>query len=232
MRCPTCQARNTDTADWCSQCYAPLKTEPEPPPPDREPAEGVHPPPAAGATAGAGTEATTLAGGGRFRRTDDGLDWRCDVCDGWNPIEITTCTVCGAPFAEALAPTSGGPQREVSESTVTVSSAAVPGLGHILLGRTVTGWSRLVTWALWFIGGLWLLLEAQSVGGSVLPAIPLLLGTVVIWVASPIDALAAHRGSTDELLRPRVFLWLVVAVTGTLMLAFLAAATSLPGALG
>lgn len=204
-----------------------MPTEPEPPPRPARPT-AVPPPRDVEGDAGGSPVPREHTRDERFRRTEEGLDWRCDVCQQWNPIEVTSCTVCGSAFGRSLSPASDA-NHEVPETTVMVASSAAPGLGHILLGKRIAGWSRLVTWGLWFVGGLWLLLEARSVGGSVLPAIPLLLGAVIIWVSSPIDALTARRGSSDEILRPRVFLWLVVAVLGTLMLAFLAAATALGG---
>ncbi|MDX1657547.1 MAG: hypothetical protein R3343_01890 [Nitriliruptorales bacterium] len=243
MRCPTCNARNTDSAEWCSQCFAPLKTEPEPPPPaDEQVATATQSPSQlepATSTEQAGDAAAApdvssgplLAGEGRFRHTDEGLDWRCQTCDTWNPIEVTTCTVCGKAFGQDLAD-EPDVNQDVSETTALVASAAAPGLGHILLGRSASGLARSATWLLWLVGGLWLLFEARSAGSSPVPALPLLAGALVIWVASPVDAVLLRRGEDRELLSPRVFLWLVVGVIAALLVTFLAATMTLPDAGG
>lgn len=242
MRCPACGARNPESAEWCTQCFAPLRTEPEPALPETlrpDTSQPGTPRPEASSAAphgppspsGPSVEEPVDTADGRFRRTDEGLDWRCQVCGEWNPIERSTCHICGAGFGRGLEEPDDG-LRDVSESTVLVASAAVPGLGHILMGRPTTGAARLATWLLWLVGGLWLMFEARGAGGSVVPSLPLLLGAVVIWVLSPVDAVLALRGSDQELLRPRVFLWLVVGVIALLLMTFLASAVTLPDTLG
>lgn len=246
MRCPACGARNPDTAEWCSQCYTTLTEpepapdpapgpgpEPDPPPPDAS-RSGAVPSPARGAattgTAGAGA---TAGGGGvvgtseRFRQTDEGIDWRCEVCDSWSPIERTTCATCGAAFARAVDAAGPEPSELVSENAALVASIAMPGLGHYLMGRRGQGVARMGVFLTWFVGGLVLLASALGAGASILPAVPLLAGAVIVWLASVADALTLHRGRGQELLRPRVLLWLTVVVIGATMLSFAAAAMSL-----
>lgn len=253
MRCPACGARNPETAAWCSQCFTTLgepgtapehaeESDPAPAPsaateaptgaarPDGATTTAQQPSTdAAGATTAVG-RADTAGGDHRFRTTDEGIDWRCEVCDGWSPIERTTCATCGAPFARAV--DAGGPEPSelLSENGALVASIALPGLGHYLMGRRGQGVARAAVFLTWFVGGLVLLASALGASASILPAVPLLAGALVVWLASVADALTVHRGRGQELLRPRVLLWLTVVVIGATMLSFAAAALSLGAA--
>lgn len=239
MRCPACQAHNPDSAEWCTQCYGSLRA-PEPAPPAAAPAttpataSPADPPATASPATGPGpAEDTSPASGdpsavgyvsedGRFRRTEEGLDWRCHVCDAWNPIERTTCSTCSAPFA---AETTSGPEpgELVDESVALLAAALLPGLGHILMKRTGVGIARALLYVTWLVGGLLLLFSAARAGQSALPSAPLLLGAVALWAATLLDTITLHRGTGQELLQPRVLLWLTVGVMGATMLAFAAA---------
>lgn len=227
MRCPACGARNPEQAEWCGQCYTPLREEPAPIPPEDAPAAPEPPtgpgrPPAPPAA----RPGHVTASDPRFRRTEEGLDWRCARCGSWSPIERQTCAACDAPFAATMETDGDGPgRRELSESAATVATGALPGLGHILLGATLDGAARVTTYLLWLVGGVVMLTEALGTGGPVLPAVPLLLGAAVVWVASLVDVVNLARGSTRQVLGPRTLLWLVVVVIGTLMLSFLASAS-------
>lgn len=253
MRCPACGARNPETAAWCSQCFATLGEPGTAPEPAEEPGPALAPSADTGAPTGAtgpregatsaqqrstGSVGATTAvdrggavgGDHRFRTTDEGIDWRCEVCDGWSPIERTTCATCGAPFARAV--DAGGPEPSelLSENAALVASVALPGLGHYLMGRRGQGVARAAVFLTWFVGGLVLLASALGASASILPAVPLLAGALVVWLASVADALTVHRGRGQELLRPRVLLWLTVVVIGATMLSFAAAALSLGAA--
>lgn len=240
MRCPACQARNPETADWCSQCYASLRPpEPPPPPPasappaspERAPEPATVPSPAGGEATPDGRERAVsdpdavgyVSRDGRFRRTEEGLDWRCPVCDEWSPIERTTCVTCGAPFA---ADTDRGPEpgERMTETGALLASAALPGLGHILMGRAGGGTARAILYVTWLIGGLLLVGAAARAAQPILPAIPLLLGALIVWSATLLDAVNLHRGRPQELLKPRTLLWLTVGVMGATMFSFAGAA--------
>jgi hypothetical protein len=231
--CPACGARNSATADWCSLCYTPLRT--EPPVAEAPVAEAPVPEPSAAAPrAGrpsvaepASDGARTTSSDGRFRRTDEGLDWRCAACETWNPIERQSCSSCRAPFTRTIAPEVGQPPApEVSESAVVGASLVLPGAGHLLLGRTGAGALRMILYVTWLVGGILLLRAAAGSGQPVLPAVPLLIGALIVLVASVVEAQRGATGDDTVLLQPRVTLWLVVAVLGALMLSFLAATLS------
>ncbi len=160
-----------------------------------------------------------VAGGGRFRRIGDELEWRCGVCEHWNPVGSNHCSVCGTPFGRTLGVESETPVRYVDQATLVVVSAVLPGVGHVLLGRTVMGVVRALTFLAWLIGGWLLARSAAAAGQSILPAVPLFLGALAVWASSIYDALAASTGR-QELLTPRAFFWLVVVVVGLLVIGF------------
>jgi hypothetical protein len=200
VRCPSCGARNADSAAWCTQCYEPVTT----------PADDARPAPAA---------AAETAGDGRFRSGEDGLEWACGVCASWNDLELTACATCGAPFGQVVGAGSDD-LVERDASTVLLLSAVLPGAGHIALGRTVDGLVRAAMYLLWVAGALVLLRGAIGTPAPALPAAPLGIGALALWLLSARDAVALAEGSRDQLLTPRVFLWLVVGVIGALIAAF------------
>lgn len=214
MRCPACGARNPDRAAWCSQCFRTLGEE------ESEPTSATaSPPPSVPRSTVAAEE------DGRFRSTEEGVDWRCASCDAWNPIEVSRCTVCGTGFRQALrADEEARPSRDVPVERVLAATVVLPGSGHLLLGRTATGLGRAVLYVVWAVGGVVLLRAAGASGQSALPAVPLLLGALVLLVTSVVDALALQRRDDQELLTPRVLLWLTVGVIGLTMLTLLASA--------
>jgi len=235
---------NRDNAAWCTQCYLDLRPAPAPEPvaapaPERTDAAAAElaalsrgwrqPETAPVADAPDTTAVETIEAEtdvGRFRQTGDELEWNCGQCGEWNPVGATACSVCGTPFGRGV-PEPVVPPR-VSDTTALIASAAVPGLGHMLLGRTGNGVARALTYLLWLIGGIVLIREATLYNRPILPGIPLVLGALVVWVTSAIDAMNLARGGTTELLRPRVFFWLMLGVIGLLMITFIATAARLP----
>lgn len=228
MRCPECAARNPADAEWCSQCYRPLREIDEESPEQTDDVArdaGTEP----DATDGAATEdAAGLDGGDtvlktvvreRFRSTGEGFEWRCPTCESWVVLERSTCHVCGASFRLSPEDEEEIPQRD--PGTVLVASAALPGAGHIMLGRRGDGILRAATYVAW-IGGAWLLIRAgRGTDVPILPAISLLLGAFAIWVVSAVDVVRLAQGDRTQVLTPRVYLWLVVGVVGLLVFGFL-----------
>lgn len=237
MRCPSCAARNADGAAWCTQCYAVL--DPAAPPeetPERPPASeavereetpstpdplGDVPSPGAAQGRRAGTDGTRPATGPRapVRAGEAGLEWRCATCETWNDMDVEECEACGANFSALLA---DDQQATVPRDpqVVLAASLVLPGSGHVMLGRVADGVVR---------GGLFIACVAGAAailgaGGS-LPAVPLVLGALVIWALTAADVVSLSRGGRTQLMAPRVLLWLVVAVVGGLILALLPALT-------
>jgi hypothetical protein len=213
-RCDACGARNPEGAAWCSQCYLSQLT------PRLGPAAQIAestlpvgllplPPPAPGPA-----PATPMAaGGGRFRESSAGLEWACVACDEWNLLDRIECTMCGAHFGRLIA--SATPLRPtVTPGVLVAGSMVMPGLGHLLLGLRGQAFTRMVLGAIWGAGGLSLLLKARSRGQSLLPAIPLLVGWVVLAIVSANDAHVEGGSDGRVVLGSRTLLWLVVGVLG------------------
>lgn len=227
MRCPSCGARNAETADWCTQCYADLRPDPEEPetPPETSSEAGPRSEEERGGPPGAepsdrGEGGSLRTGQERFRTRDGELEWRCAVCGEWNGLGAGACVVCGTAFGRTLAGDEEEPPADVEQGTVVLASGILPGAGHILLGRTAQGATRAAFFLFCLIGGYLLLRSAASSGQSLMPAFPLLAGAAVVWAASIYDALAL-TARQDELLTPRVLVWLIVGVVGLLLVSFI-----------
>lgn len=216
MRCPACGARNSGGAGWCTQCYAPLGDATAPPP--VEVATGPRPDPAP-----EGPASATSASARDVRTVGDEVEWRCARCRDWSPLLAEACRTCGGPRTGFGGPVNRPAAGPTDRGRAVAASVLLPGLGHLLAGRAGTGIARLLLGLSWLVGGVAIAAGADG-GGRALPAIPLLLGAVIVWAASIRDA--AVLGTGDELLRPRVLAGLTVAVVGTLLLAAVAATTA------
>ncbi len=238
MKCPSCGARNTTEADWCTQCYASFAPEAQEPatPSSEVPAaapEGAvaassEPSPPSSDATGQQMSAsapdiaedvsprTTISTAGDIRDVDGHVQWRCPTCQTWVGLEESSCGTCGAVragFGEPANATGGA--VDVPEQTMLGTSVVVPGLGHILAGRTGSGITRLVLFLFWGIGGVWWLLSTQN-GRA--PGLVLVLGALILWGATLVDANAIAKGRPQEPFGVRGLLWTVVGVTGLLML--------------
>lgn len=163
-----------------------------------------------------------------IRDLDGRVEWRCSTCTSWVALEDPICATCGAArvgFGDPVTPSADA--TDVAEQVVLGASAVLPGAGHLLVGRVGSGITRAVLFLLWAAGGLWWIVSTQD-GRS--PGIVLLVGAVVLWAATLVDANAITKGQSVEPFGVRGLLWTVVGVTGLLMLmvAF-AAAGSLGG---
>jgi hypothetical protein len=153
------------------------------------------------------------------RAVEDGFEWCCPTCSSWSELEHPECAVCGTPFR--LHPEEDAEPVERDPNTVLVASAVLPGVGHVLLGRLGDGLVRASTYAACVVGA-WLLIRAASPTGlPLLPAAPLLVGAVALWVMTVVDGQRLAAGRREQLLTTRVYLWLVVGVLGLLVAAFL-----------
>lgn len=212
---------------------------PPPPPPPQPGSEAAPdgllplppPPPGEAAEDGpAGSEPRRLeAGGGRFRETEGGLEWVCDTCQEWNPIERITCTVCATPFGRTLGGEPEPERPDVPAAVLTVASLVLPGTGHWLLGMRGAAVLRALLGLVWGLGGLTLFLQARGSGQSFLPAIPLLLGWAVVAAGSANDAVVEGGGEGQLVLSGRVLLWLTLGVVGGTFAAVLVGVLSAVG---
>lgn len=154
---------------------------------------------------------------GDVRDLDGVVEWRCRACESWVALEMPSCHACGSPRA-------GFGEQPRSEATVAPSehgkvltaAAIFPGVGHLRAGRTGSGATRFALGLLWLIGGIWWVATTAASGSA--PGVVLILGALVLWVASYLDVQAFLAGR-DEPFGVRGLLWSVVGVTALLMIA-------------
>jgi hypothetical protein len=187
------------TAEWCGQCFAPIRRDPVVP--DRPaPSEPARP---AGPTS---PVAVATPGGGALEVAGGTATWDCPVCGGRNPIEAVACEVCRAPFARLFERPEERPA--VDATSAVLWSLAFAGLGHWRAGLRADGVARAVVFA-WTLGTVILILMSRSDAGfgSSLALFCLYAGSAgAIYVLSAIDA---HRVASDlpQLVPSRVLLW-------------------------
>ena len=154
-RCPNCSALVSADADWCGQCFASLRLEPDPTP-------GPVPGPVPGPLPATGPlRADEPRGGpGEERRAT----WTCPACEHPNAIELDACEVCGTTFATLFRQEETRPS--VDPRRAFTSSLLFPGLGHRALGRGADGVARGVLF-LWTFGTAILILFSGVSSGPV-----------------------------------------------------------------
>jgi ribosomal protein L40E len=202
VNCPECSAYNPEQATFCSLCHTNFAAR------AAVELEATLPPDAGPPTPGA----SATAQHGRFRKTDEGFDWRCERCQQWSPLQDATCRVCAEPFQEAFAEQKPQPIPDASDAMVLALTALLPGLGHIATGRTGIGVSRLMLYVVFALGAALLQSQAAQTTASALAVIPLALGALVVWLSTMLDARNVTVGSERTVLPSRAYLWLLVGV--------------------
>ena len=213
-RCPNCGALVAADAEWCGQCYEPLR---------RDPAAG---PVAAGSAASVGVVETP--GGGTLEVTGGKAAWTCPVCNETNTIEATVCHVCGTPFtrlfAEPEAPPTMDPERAA------IWSLVFPGVGHWKLGRRADAVARFILFG-WTFGTLVVLLISRFGKGGLGVVLPLFVlfatSSFAIYALSALDAYRIARGE-DPVVSSRALLWGSAAIV--VLSVLLATLVTLPAA--
>lgn len=213
IRCPDCGAHNPANARWCSQCLRRFEADPPASGPatanprgadvtrsaqdDTDLDAALFPavPPVPWSSGPAVDTGAFLAEGGQIR-------WRCSVCEAINELDVLVCATCGTALAEH-------DRAPVDWDVARRRAVLAPGWGHLAAGRAATAWARLLLSAVWLLGALGLL----ATGGitALAPAAPLLAGVAILWIGgvADVDRLAHGR---EELISPRVLLWVVVGV--------------------
>ena len=208
-RCPDCGGLVAPSAEWCGQCFAPLRpTRPGP---------------------RTGTAAVATPGGGKVEINEGKAAWDCPVCGDRNSIEASVCGTCQTPFARLFEQPEDGPR--VRPRTAALWSLAFAGLGHWKAGQLPDGIARMVLFA-WTLSTVVVVLVSRSGAGfgSSISLFVLYLGAATgIYVLSAIDAYRAADGE-PPLVSSRVLLW----ASAALVLASIALATlvTLPAARG
>jgi TM2 domain-containing membrane protein YozV len=225
--CSACGALAAADAEWCGQCYEPLRREPaggppatvdlvDPAPPGR--AVPRVPMSAALLPGGEPVRSVTSNGNGNGKGHGPATDarpapealakrptWPCAVCETENDLELEQCTRCGAPFSRLFEPDEPG--ERIDSRSAFVRSLIFPGLGQIAVGNPGDGVARIVLF-LWSLGtALLLLLSHGSVSSSLKPTgLLFLLVAVGLYLVSAVDASrVASRGA--PLLSPRGMLY-------------------------
>lgn len=218
IRCAACGAHNPDDARWCGQCLqqfqgggaaASAGTTKESgrsagAEADSDAARFPAVPPVPSASSSGADTGAFLAEGGEVR-------WRCPACEAINELEMLVCTTCGTALADL---DRGSVDWDLAHQRAVLG----PGLGHLVAGRTLAGWARLILSAVWLLGALGLL----ATGGvtALAPATPLLAGVVILWVGGVLDVGRLAHGR-EEVISSRVLLWVVVGVLVGVLLTLL-----------
>lgn len=239
-RCPDCGGLNHVDADWCGQCLKRFSAPPAPEPaPDKnaskpqavgfpseaQPAAQAEPipaasPPTPGKDAPAATQKPQVppeavgSKRGAFEVTDEGITWTCGSCDSKNPIDATTCSVCGAPFARTLKePETAAPARDAN--TTAMISLFMPGAGHAYLGQWGQAIARGVI-SLWVVATAMML--AVNKNSSVVMTGIFALAAVAMWALSAHDSYREARGESQmALIKGRAFLYIVLGLLALLV---------------
>jgi ribosomal protein L40E len=181
-RCPNCSALVSEDADWCGQCFTPLRKEPDP-----------EPEPAAQAVA---------------RERGDAI-WPCPVCGERNPIDLDACRVCGTPFSQLFR--SEERRAEITPRDAFLWSLIFPGVGHAKAGRGADGVARGTLFVLTFGLTLVVVLAGVS-NAALFGVVALLLtSALTLYVGSAFEAYRIAEGGT-AFLSPRALLWATVGV--------------------
>ncbi|MEA2557447.1 MAG: Double zinc ribbon [Actinomycetota bacterium] len=194
VRCTSCGALVTPDAEWCGQCFTPLKSTPV----SREelaatvgikireelPREGTGPVPTSG--------------------PKPHLTWPCPACEHENDIELSLCEVCGTPFA-ALMKADETPVRVEPKEALTWS-LVYPGLGHGKAGRGADGVARGTLFTLsWILLLVVALAGFGSVGQDVMAGF-YLITTLTVYLGSAAEAYRIAQGR-GTLVSSRALLW-------------------------
>lgn len=205
-RCPRCGGLVAADAEWCGQCFAPLRGGPDP---GGAPETATLPAPAGRAVGRLSRRVPEPRPGERpsIRKIDDRLIWDCPACDLENPIENAACTRCGTSFG-ALFQEEGAGRRTLEPGRALGLSLLFPGVGHMALGRAAEGLARAVIF-LWSLASLLVIVFARS-GRSLGPVVGLVAVYVAVsgglYVLTAVDARRAAVGE-DPVIGSRALLY-------------------------
>ncbi|MGH2749057.1 MAG: DUF7577 domain-containing protein [Actinomycetota bacterium] len=233
IRCPSCGAVNRAGADWCGQCLKRFTAPPPPPPPppvqtvpepsaqqERAPETSAPEAPAAQpAPETPGAEQVTRRGA--FTVVGRKVTWTCARCETVNDISQTLCPVCGATLADTVRPDE--PRiKERDPGTVAMYSLFFPGAGHAYLGLWGQAIARAVL-SLWVVTVA--LYTAIQGGSSRVIAVIFALAAFALWAVAAHDAYReATSDSRSVILKPRMFLYVTLALLGLLFVLIVLAA--------
>jgi hypothetical protein len=186
-RCPSCGGLVAVDAEWCGQCYAPLR--------------------AATSVAEATDGAVATPGGGALRVAEGRPAWTCSACGETNAIDEGLCATCGTPFARLFEEPNHRP--EIDPENAAVWSLVWPGLGHWKAGYRADAIARAVLFA-WTFGALSVLLVSRFGKGGLGATFPLFVlfagSAATVYGISALDAYRLAAGQ-DPVVSSRALLW-------------------------
>lgn len=87
--------------------------------------EAVEEPPAATAEPATPTPGPADTSRRGFRTVDGEVEWRCDECEAWNPLFVSSCPVCGQPMTGTGDPGTWSGERVARTRRILWVAAAV-----------------------------------------------------------------------------------------------------------
>lgn len=228
-RCPSCGGLVSPDAEWCGQCYAPLR-EPRSERSDEaveagdEVAEGEDRSRSPSEPPEQGPGAPPVPGPQLRPPSAEGEPaeavWTCPVCGSENPLSAEACGRCGTPFTSLL--------REDEQPAIDAERARrlsylFPGLGHIRAGSSAEGLARVVSFA-WLVGALVAVVVArrgQSLGPGWVLVAAYGAAAAGLYLVTPIDAERAVEGRAPIISSRALLMGLVLLIVLTLALPFL-----------
>ncbi|MEP7060472.1 MAG: hypothetical protein ABI828_07050 [Actinomycetota bacterium] len=208
-RCASCGALVTADAEWCGQCFTPLK-------PTVIPSEELaakiglkvtHEPAGSDETTGEMRDGAGGAEGDPAPKPH--LTWPCPMCELDNDIELNLCARCGTPFS-ALMKADEQPVR-VSPKEALTASLLYPGLGHRKIGRGADGVARGTLFTLSLILLLVVVLSGVHSAGQDVMVLLYAATTLLIYGGSAAEAYRMAQGASP-LVSSRTLLWVTVGL--------------------
>lgn len=225
-------------ADWCGQCYTPLKTAPDPAPdaddaPD-EPKSAADVPPLPILPAGllaadetdpetaepaaqtplaepaASANATTLVPHAAPEAATGRVStWTCPSCDRKNPLALELCAMCATPFSRLF---DEGPAAKPVDPERAARASILPGLGHWMCGERGEAATRFL-FVLWGISvGLLALLAKSDAAAKIHPVGAVyIISALAVYVIGFFDAHRAASGH-EQLLSVKILLYWFAAL--------------------
>jgi DNA-directed RNA polymerase subunit RPC12/RpoP len=206
IRCPSCGALVTPDAEWCGQCFTPLKTA-DVPSEERAAKIGLkvtHEPAVAESGAPAERADAPAAGDGKPR-----LTWPCPMCELDNEIETNHCVRCGTPFS-ALMKADERPVH-IEPKDAVKASLIYPGLGHRKAGHGADGVARGTLFTLSLILLLVVVLSGVHSSGQDIMVFLYLSTTLLIYLGSAAEAHRIAAGG-PPFVSARTLLWFTVGL--------------------
>jgi len=205
-RCPNCGALVFLDAEWCGQCFTPLRGS-ETASAGSEPTAREHRTDADGRASGPPERASGPPDEPATGRRAPA--WPCPTCGNDNPIDLDNCAVCGTSFAALMRADERPP--DVEPMRAFRRSLVFPGLGHALVGRSFDGAARGVLFTMLVVMALIVILSGPT-SGVLATVLVLFLGTaLVLYLGSAWEAYRLAAGE-PAFVSSRALLWATVAV--------------------